>query len=81
MDIPLTALSAKKFIAVAGNIGVGKSTLVRLLCSRLGWQPFFEPEAENPYLEDFYQDMHAWAFQSQIFFLTRRLRDHRRMLD
>lgn len=81
MDIPLTALSAKKFIAVAGNIGVGKSTLVRLLCSRLGWQPFFEPEAENPYLEDFYQDMHAWAFQSQVFFLTRRLRDHRRLLD
>ena len=81
MENPLTVSTAKKFIAVAGNIGVGKSTLVRLLCSRLGWQPFYEPEAENPYLEDFYRDMRAWAFQSQIFFLTRRLRDHRRLLD
>ena len=81
MENHLTVSTAKKFIAVAGNIGVGKSTLVRLLCSRLGWQPFYEPEAENPYLEDFYRDMRAWAFQSQIFFLTRRLRDHRRLLD
>ena len=58
----------KKFIAVAGNIGVGKSTLVTLLCQRLGWQPFYEPEAGNPYLADFYQDMRSWAFHSQIFF-------------
>ena len=71
----------KKFIAVAGNIGVGKSTLVTLLANRLGWQPFFEPVSENPYLADFYQDMSAWAFQSQIFFLTRRLRIHRQLLD
>jgi deoxyadenosine/deoxycytidine kinase len=66
----------KKFIAVAGNIGVGKSTLVRLLSERLGWQPFYEPVSENPYLADFYADMAAWAFQSQIFFLTHRLRIH-----
>ncbi len=71
----------KKFIAVAGNIGVGKSTLVRLLSERLGWQPFYEPEAENPYLPDFYRDMRAWAFHSQIFFLAHRLRIHRRLLD
>ena len=71
----------KKFIAVAGNIGVGKSTLVALLCQRLGWQPFYEPVAENPYLADFYGDMRAWAFHSQIFFLTHRLRIHRRLLD
>ncbi|HZW02336.1 MAG TPA: deoxynucleoside kinase [Anaerolineaceae bacterium] len=64
----------KKYIAVAGNIGVGKSTLVRLLCERLGWQPFFEPVTENPYLADFYQDMPAWAFHSQVFFLSHRLR-------
>jgi deoxyadenosine/deoxycytidine kinase len=69
----------KKFIAVAGNIGVGKSTLVSLLCKKLGWEPFYEPEAENPYLADFYQDMRAWAFHSQIFFLTRRLRMHRQL--
>lgn len=71
----------KKFIAVAGNIGVGKSTLVKRLCEHLGWQPFYEPEAENPYLADFYRDMPAWAFHSQIFFLTRRLRAHRQLLE
>lgn len=71
----------KKFVAVAGNIGVGKSTLVSLLCNRLGWQPFFEPVGENPYLADFYRDMRAFAFQSQIFFLTRRLHSHRQLLD
>lgn len=71
----------KRFIAVAGNIGVGKSTLVGMLSKRLGWQPFYEPVAENPYLADFYHDMRAWAFHSQIFFLTRRLRAHRQLLD
>lgn len=71
----------KKYVAVAGNIGVGKSTLVSLLCERLGWQPFYEPEAENPYLADFYQNMRLWAFQSQIFFLTHRLRAHRQLIE
>ncbi len=71
----------KKFVAVAGNIGVGKSTLVSMLCEYLGWQPFYEPVAENPYLVDFYQDMRTWAFHSQIFFLTHRLRAHRQLLD
>lgn len=70
----------KKFIAVAGNIGVGKSTLVELLCNRLGWQPFFEPHAENPYLADFYKNMKAWGFHSQVFFLTHRLQIHRQLL-
>jgi deoxyadenosine/deoxycytidine kinase len=71
----------KKFVAVAGNIGVGKSTLVTLLCERLGWQPFYEPVGENPYLADFYREMRAWAFHSQIFFLTRRLRAHRQLIE
>ena len=71
----------KKFIAVAGNIGVGKSTLVTLLSKSLGWQPFYEPEGENPYLADFYADMRQWAFQSQVFFLARRLQTHRLVLD
>jgi deoxyadenosine/deoxycytidine kinase len=62
-----------KYIVVAGNIGVGKSTLVSLLCQRLGWDPFFEPVTENPYLEDFYQDMNTWGFHSQVFFLAHRL--------
>ena len=71
----------KKFVAVAGNIGVGKSTLVSMLCGQLGWQPFFEPVGDNPYLSDFYKDMRLWSFHSQIFFLTRRLRAHRQLLD
>jgi len=71
----------RKFIAVAGNIGVGKSTLTAMLSERLGWEPFFEAVAENPYLADFYQDMRQWSFHSQIFFLSRRLRDHRQILD
>jgi deoxyadenosine/deoxycytidine kinase len=69
-----------KFIVVAGNIGVGKSTLVNMLCQRLGWQPFYEPETENPYLADFYQDMSRWGFQSQVFYLSRRLQIHHQIL-
>ncbi len=73
--------TAKRFVAVAGNIGVGKSTLTNLLSRSLGWEPFYEAEADNPYLADFYQDMTRYAFHSQIFFLSRRLRHHRRLLD
>ncbi len=69
----------KKFVAIAGNIGVGKSTLVQMLCEKLGWTPFLEPVAENPYLADFYRDMKTWAFHSQIFFLTHRLRAHHQL--
>ncbi len=71
----------KHFIAIAGNIGVGKSSLVRLLAARLGWAPFYEAVDENPYLGDFYQDMRAWSFHSQVFFLSKRLRHHRALLD
>lgn len=70
----------KRYITVAGNIGVGKSTLVSLLCQKLGWQPFYEPEAHNPYLADFYQDMSAWGFHSQVFFLASRLQIHRQII-
>ncbi len=71
----------EKFIAVAGNIGVGKSTLVKLLSENLNWTPFYEPVTENPYLEDFYADMQTWGFHSQIYFLMRRLRIHRKLMD
>ena len=70
----------KKYVVLAGNIGAGKSSLVGLMCHRLGWKPYFEPVAENPYLEDFYQDMPRWAFHSQVFFLTHRVRSHRALL-
>lgn len=69
--------SAKnKFIAVAGNIGVGKTTLTELLCRRFGWEAYFEKFVENPYLVDFYEDMRKWAFHSQMFFLKERIKDH-----
>jgi len=70
----------KRFIAIAGNVGVGKSTLTRMLAQRLGWEPFFEAVDDNPYLADFYQNMQQWAFHSQIFFLSRRLRHHHELL-
>ena len=69
-----------KFIVIAGNIGAGKSSLVGLLSAQLGYEPFYEPVNDNPYLADFYQDMPAWAFHSQIYFLTRRLRIHNQLL-
>jgi deoxyadenosine/deoxycytidine kinase len=68
------------FITIAGNIGVGKSTLVKLLAERLEWEPVFEAVEENPYLADFYQDMQRWSFHSQIFFLSRRLQQHYELL-
>ncbi|MFN2138477.1 MAG: deoxynucleoside kinase [Candidatus Promineifilaceae bacterium] len=70
----------KYFITIAGNIGVGKSTLVRLLAERSGWEAVFEAVAENPYLSDFYQNMRRWSFQSQVFFLSRRLQQHHTLL-
>jgi len=66
----------KHFITIAGNIGVGKSTLVKLLTEKHGWEPVYEAVEDNPYLADFYGDMQRWAFQSQMFFLSRRLQQH-----
>lgn len=70
----------RKYIAVAGNIGAGKSELVQFLCRRYGLKPFFEPNDTNPYLEDFYADMKAWGFHSQLYFLTHKLRLHRQLM-
>jgi len=64
------------FLVVAGNIGVGKTTLTKLVAERLGWKPFFEKVKENPYLGRFYGNMRRWAFHSQIFFLTERFKAH-----
>ncbi|MGK0617629.1 deoxynucleoside kinase [Meiothermus cerbereus] len=64
------------YIAIAGNIGSGKSTLTGLLAQRYGLLPVYEAVDENPYLADFYADMGRWAFQSQVFFLAKRLRQH-----
>ncbi|HQB23685.1 MAG TPA: deoxynucleoside kinase, partial [Bacteroidales bacterium] len=59
-------------IAVAGNIGSGKTTLTRLLSGHYGWVPKYEEVVDNPYLTDFYEDMQRWSFNLQIFFLNRR---------
>ena len=72
-------MSKTKYIAVAGNIGCGKSTLVDFICKTYNVEPFFEPNAENPYLVDFYRDMKRWAFHSQIYFLTHKFRIHREL--
>jgi deoxyadenosine/deoxycytidine kinase len=68
-----------RYIAVAGNIGAGKSSLVQWLCTHYDLEPFFEPHAENPYLQDFYADMKRWAFPSQLFFLVNRFRHHKQL--
>lgn len=62
-------------IAVAGNIGCGKTTLTRMLSKRYGWTPRFEPVDNNPYLEDFYADMKRWSFNLQIYFLNKRFKE------
>lgn len=59
-------------IAVAGNIGSGKTTLTSLLARQFGWKPHFEDVEENPYLDDFYNDMQRWSFSLQIYFLNTR---------
>lgn len=62
-------------IAIAGNIGSGKTTLTKMLAKRYGWTPRFEPVDNNPYLEDFYGDMKRWSFNLQIYFLNKRFRE------
>jgi deoxyadenosine/deoxycytidine kinase len=76
--LPVTRPSGKT-IAIAGNIGAGKSSLVEFLTRTYGIEPFYEPNDENPYLPDFYQDMNRWAFHSQLYFLSNKFRMHRKL--
>lgn len=62
-------------IAIAGNIGSGKSTLTQLLARHYGWEPRYEAVATNPYLEDYYRDIPRWSFNMEVFFLKERFRD------
>jgi len=62
----------KRLVVVAGNIGAGKTSLTERIGGRLGWRTEYESVADNPYLPDFYADMHAWAFHLQIYFLGHR---------
>jgi len=69
------------FIAVAGNIGAGKSSLARLLGDRFNWKPYYESVDDNPYLADFYADMERWSFHLQIYFLANRFKGHKEIVE
>jgi len=62
-------------IVIAGNIGSGKTTLTEMLARHYGWEPRYESVAGNPYLEDYYRDLHRWSFNLEVFFLKERFRD------
>jgi deoxyadenosine/deoxycytidine kinase len=70
-----------KYIAVAGNIGAGKSSLTGLLAKHYNWEAFYESVDDNPYLQDFYEDMRRWSFNLQIYFLSSRFRHQKEMLN
>jgi len=61
-------------IAIAGNIGSGKTTLTGLLAKQMGWKALFESVEDNPYLDSFYEDMKRWSFNLQVYFLNSRFR-------
>jgi deoxyadenosine/deoxycytidine kinase len=65
------------YLAIAGNIGVGKTTLTQMISDHFGWHPYFERVIDNPYLDDFYSDMNRWSFNLQVYFLSRRFMDQR----
>jgi deoxyadenosine/deoxycytidine kinase len=71
----------KKFIAVAGNIGSGKSSLTTMLSQRFGWTPYYESVEDNPYLADFYGDMKRWSFHLQVYFLSHRFQTHKSIVE
>ncbi len=71
----------KYLIGIAGNIGVGKTTLTRNLAERLGWKAYYESVIDNPYLDDFYRDMRRWSFNLQIYFLAHRFRAQKEIAD
>ncbi|WP_020403113.1 deoxynucleoside kinase [Gracilimonas tropica] len=72
--------TSSKYIAVAGNIGAGKSSLTGLLAKHFNWEAFYESVDDNPYLQDFYEDMRRWSFNLQIYFLSSRFRHQKEML-
>jgi deoxyadenosine/deoxycytidine kinase len=73
--------NTKKYVAIAGNIGAGKSSLTRLLSGYFKWESMYERVDDNPYLSDFYEDMQRWSFNLQVFFLSSRFNHQRRIED
>jgi len=70
-----------KYIAIAGNIGAGKTTLARKLSHHFGWEVMYEDVEDNPYLQDFYKDMPRWSFNLQVYFLNSRYKQIRTILE
>lgn len=76
-----TRSTRRHHVTIAGNIGVGKSTLVQILAEEFGWQPYYELVADHPYLDDYYGDRERWGFHSQIWFLTQRYEQQQEIVD
>jgi deoxyadenosine/deoxycytidine kinase len=76
VDIP----TGKKYVAIAGNIGAGKSSLTKVLSDYFKWEAYYERVDDNPYLADFYRDMRRWSFNLQVFFLSSRF-NHQRQIE
>jgi deoxyadenosine/deoxycytidine kinase len=77
----ITKSKNKLFVAIAGNIGVGKTTLTRLLSQKLRWRAYYEKVIDNPYLAPFYDDMNRWSFHLQIYFLSHRFKSQKEISD
>lgn len=77
----MIAKKTNYLVGIAGNIGVGKTTLTRNLAERLNWTPYYESVIDNPYLDDFYTDMRRWSFNLQIYFLAHRFRSQKEIAD
>ena len=75
----LMAEKKRKYVAIAGNIGAGKSSLTTLLGKNFGWKAYYESVDNNPYLPDFYDDMRRWSFNLQIYFLSSRFRNQKKL--
>lgn len=76
----MQGVSKPMVIVIAGNIGCGKSSLSRWLADKLNYVPWFESVDDNPYLDDFYGDMHQWSFHLQVYFLSTRIETYRRVI-
>lgn len=69
------------FVGVAGNIGVGKTTMTDIIADHFGWKSYYESVIDNPYLDKFYHDMKRWSFHLQIYFLSNRFKTHKQMIE
>lgn len=74
------AENKRKYVAIAGNIGAGKSSLTTLLGKSFGWKAYFESVDDNPYLADFYEDMRRWSFNLQVYFLSSRFKHQKKLM-